>query len=95
MTARNPRLIPIPFRAIAAGLAYLAALGTVGVMTFIAAIILAGPHAALLPDLLNTVVLVLGWLAVLGLPVLASRYVWRRLGQRTSPYMERNQRTRI
>jgi len=61
-------------------IAYLVALAAVAVIAFFAVIFLAGPHAGLLPAWLEAVVLGLGGLAVLLLPVLAARAVWRRLG---------------
>ena len=62
-------------------IAYVVALAAVAVIAFFAVIFLAGPHAGLLPGWLEAVVLGLGWLAVLLLPVLAARTVWRRLGR--------------
>lgn len=62
-------------------IAYVVALAAVAVIAFFAVIFLAGPHAGLLPGWLEAVVLGLGWLAVLLLPVLAARAVWRRLGR--------------
>ena len=62
-------------------IAYLVVLAAVAVFAFFAVIVLAGPHAGLLPAWLEAVVLGLGWLAVLLLPVLAARAVWRRLGR--------------
>ncbi len=59
---------------------YLLSLAVVAVTAFFVVIILAGPHAGLLPRFLEAIVLGLGWLAVLILPVLASFQVWRRLG---------------
>lgn len=59
-------------------LAYLATLAIVAVAAFFVVIFLAGPHAGLLPQWAEVIVLVLGWLAVLVLPVLAARKVWRR-----------------
>jgi lauroyl/myristoyl acyltransferase len=43
-------------------------------------IFLAGPHAGVLPQWAEAVVLGLGWLAVFVLPVLVARRLWRRLG---------------
>lgn len=62
-------------------IAYVVALAAVAVIAFFPVIFLAGPHAGLLPGWLEAVVLGLGWLAVLLLPVLAARAVWRRLGR--------------
>ena len=60
---------------------WLATLVLVTVVAFVAVIVLAGPHAGLLPQWAEAVVLGLGWLAVLVLPVLAARKVWRRPGR--------------
>lgn len=57
---------------------YFAALVAVAAAAFFMVIVLAGPHAGLLPHALEVVVLVLGWLSVLVLPVWAAWAVWRR-----------------
>ena len=44
--------------------------------------LLAGPHGGWLPASMQSIVLVLGWAAVLVLPVLCAVWVWRRLGLR-------------
>lgn len=62
-------------------LVYLAALAVVAVATFFVVIVLAGPHAGLLPHWAEVIVLVLGWLAVLVLPALAARKFWCRHGK--------------
>ena len=46
---------------------------------FFAVLFLAGPHGGLLPSSLHTTTLVLGWLVVFAVPILASRWAWRRL----------------
>ena len=61
-------------------LAYAVALVLVAGISFVAVLVLAGPHSGLLPSWLEAVVLGLGWLVVLVVPFLASRRVWRRLG---------------
>lgn len=63
-------------------LVYLMTLIVVAVASFYLVIILAGPHGGLLPSSFGTVVLVLGWLLVLGLPILAARWIRRRLNER-------------
>lgn len=63
--------------------AYIVALALVAAVSFIIVILVAGPHAGLLPHWLEAVVLGLGWLAVLLLPLLVLRWVWRRWGERT------------
>ncbi len=45
-------------------------------------LVLAGPHGGLLPRSFETLVLVLGWALVLGVPPLTARVAWRRLGRR-------------
>lgn len=58
---------------------YIASLAFVAAVSFFAVIFLAGPHAGLLPNWLEAVVLILGWLAVIVVPLLSARYAWRRL----------------
>ena len=57
---------------------YLGTLAVVGVVAFFLVILLAGPHAGLLPHVLEVLVLVAGWLAVIGVPLWAAWAVWRR-----------------
>lgn len=59
-------------------LAYIGALLLVAAASFAVVIVLAGPHAGILPHWLEAAVLGLGWLAVLVVPFLAARKVWRR-----------------
>lgn len=61
-------------------LAWLLVLAAVAALALVIVIVVAGPHAGLLPRPLEAVVLAAGWLAVLVLPVLVARAVWRRLG---------------
>ena len=62
----------------AAAVAWL--LATVVVLPIVAfgVIALAGPHGGILPSFLHRVVLVLGWLLVLGAPAFVARAVWIR-----------------
>lgn len=62
-------------------LAYLASLAVVGVISFFIVILLAGPHAGILPQPLEVVVLIAGWVVVLAAPVFAARVVWKRVGK--------------
>ena len=62
-------------------IAYAVTVVLVAAISFVAVIFFAGPHAGLLPGWLEAVVLGLGWLAVLVIPFLVSRRVWRRLGK--------------
>lgn len=59
---------------------YLLALAVIAVAVFFAVMVFAGPHSGLLPDWLETAVLILGWLIVLVLPVWIAVMCWRRLG---------------
>lgn len=63
-------------RYLRAAFVYLFSLSLVAAAAFIVEIVIAGPHAGLLPQWAEVIVLVLGWLAVLVLPVLASRVIW-------------------
>ena len=66
-------------------LTYLVALAFVAIVSFLVVIVLAGPHAGLVPHWLEGAILAFGWVAVLVLPVLASRWAWRRLGRPLPP----------
>lgn len=68
-------------RLLATAFTYLLVFGVVSVVAFFAVIILAGPHSGLLPAWMETVVLIAGWVAVLVLPVLGARRVWRRFDE--------------
>ena len=59
--------------------AYVAALLVVAATAFVVVLVVAGPHAGLLPEWAETIVLILGWLAVVVLPFLVAHRVWRRL----------------
>jgi hypothetical protein len=67
-------------RFLATALAYVASLVGITLAAFFLVILLAGPHAGLPPSL-ETVVLALGWLAILILPVLVARSVWCRFSK--------------
>lgn len=58
--------------------AWLVTLLLVAAVAFALVIVLAGPHAGLLPHWLEVVVLALGWLCVVVVPALVARRVWRR-----------------
>jgi hypothetical protein len=47
-------------------------------VAFLIVLFLAGPHAGLLPELLEAVILVAGWISLLLVPVWVARKVWRR-----------------
>lgn len=61
-------------------LAYLGLLPLVGVMAFVYALVLAETHSGLLPDSLRPIAFIFAWVAVLVLPVMGARAVWRRFG---------------
>ena len=65
-------------RALLSLVAYVISLILTAGISFVVVIFLAGPHAGLLPHWLEVVVLCLGWLAILVVPFLAARKVWRR-----------------
>lgn len=67
-------------RVLLTALAGLATLALTVPVALLVVLVLAGPHAGLLPHWLEPVVLALGWLAVLTLPVMAAQTVWRRTG---------------
>jgi uncharacterized membrane protein YuzA (DUF378 family) len=60
-------------------LAFVVSLLVVGVVAFFVVIFLAGPHADILPQPLEVLVGIAGWLAVLVLPILSARSVWTRM----------------
>lgn len=67
-------------RILVTAIAYILCLAAVAALSFVIVLLLAGPHAGLLPSWLEPVILGLGWLAVFILPILAARGVWRRFG---------------
>lgn len=69
-------------RVLLTGSVYLATLAVVAVLALFIVLVLAGPHSDLLPAAVQVVVLILGWLAVLVIPAMAARLVWRRAGRR-------------
>lgn len=70
-------------RVLAATVACAGALALTALVTFVAVVFLAGPHAGLLPSWLEAVVLALGWIMVLVVPALVARRVWRASNTRT------------
>jgi hypothetical protein len=66
---------------LAAIFTYLVALLVVGCIAFIVVIVLAGPHAGLLPLWLEVIVAATGWLSVLIVPLVLARKVWRRFAR--------------
>lgn len=65
--------------------AYLGALVVIGVVAFFIVLVLAGPHAGLLPRVLEVLVLIAGWAVVIGVPLWVARVVWRRTGPPMPP----------
>lgn len=61
-------------------LSFAVALVVVAALAFVVVLVLAGPHASVLPRWLEPIVIAAGWIAVLALPLLVARKVWRRLG---------------
>lgn len=61
-----------------AALSYILSVAVIGAVTFVLVLLIAGPHAGLLPAWLEPVVLAFGWLVVLIAPVLVTRKIWRR-----------------
>lgn len=66
-------------------LAYLAALAVIVPIAGFAVLVLAGPHAGILPSVLEPVAALLGLAAVVLLPALIARSVWRRLRRHPPP----------
>ena len=64
-------------------LAWLASVLIVTPVALFSVLVLAGPHAGLLPQSLEMVVLLVGWVAVLGVPILVARRVWKWSSVRT------------
>lgn len=71
-------------RLLLAALTYLVSLAIVACIAFFAVLVIAGPHASLLPPPLEAMAVVLGWAAVMILPFFPARAVWRRITQATS-----------
>jgi hypothetical protein len=66
-------------RHIYTGLAYLVALILTAIAASFAVLYLVGPHGGALPQSFYIPVLCIGWAAVIVLPVLFSRWMWRKL----------------
>lgn len=64
---------------------YLVALLLTAAAAWFLVLLLAGPHAGLLPSFLEVTIIVMAWLLVLLLPVLAARAAWRRHARRKTP----------
>ena len=66
-------------RILITGLVYLGSLTVTLPAAFVLALILAGPHSSLLPSVLQPLVLILGWAAVIFLPLTAAVWMWKKL----------------
>jgi hypothetical protein len=75
-----------PVRILVSFVAYVVTLVLIAGVSFVVVIVLAGPHAGLLPHWLEVVVFCIGWAAIFVVPVLAARKVWRRLGASTQSH---------
>lgn len=60
-------------------LAYIVGLIAVAAVASLAVLFLVGPHSGVLGEWAYFPVLALGWMAVIVLPVLFARWMWRRL----------------
>ena len=60
-------------------LAYLVSLIVIAALAFVIVIVLAGPHAGLLPQWAEVLVFSAGWLAVAAVPLWISIQVYKRL----------------
>jgi hypothetical protein len=67
-------------RYVLTALTFVGVLAVAAVLAFVAVMVFAGPHSDILPGPLQVVVYLAGWAAVLALPILAARAVWRRTG---------------
>lgn len=72
-------------RVVATAVTWLAAQVLVTAATALVVLFLAGPHAGLLPQWLEAVVLGLGWITVIAAPVLIARRAWLRLAPAGEP----------
>ena len=70
-------------RVLVAFIAWSAAVAVLSPIAFVAMVVLAGPHSSILPSAVQPVVWLLGWAAVLLLPVLVARMAWRRTNRPT------------
>jgi len=64
-------------------IAWSGALAVLSPIVFFVMVLLAGPHSSMLPSAVQPAVWLLGWAAVLLVPVLVARMAWRRTGRPT------------
>jgi len=72
-------------RGVITAVAYLVTLCLIGSVTIFAVLVLAGPHAGLLPQPLEVIVGLAGWTVVLVVPILIARSVWGRTSRTRTP----------
>ena len=60
-------------------LTYLVSLVVVAALALVIVLVLAGPHAGLLPQWAEVLLLVAGWLAVLLMPIWITVWIYRRM----------------
>jgi hypothetical protein len=77
-------------KVVATAVAYIVSLAVTAAVSFFAVLVLAGPHAGLLPSWLEPAVLGIGWLVVLVVPVIVARVAWRRIGRSQRPNHSRH-----
>jgi hypothetical protein len=61
-------------------LAYIVSLIVIAALAFVIVIVLAGPHAGLLPRWAEILVLSAGWIAVVAVPIWVAVRVYKRTG---------------
>jgi hypothetical protein len=79
--------MPMPkyARVLLTSLTYVVALGVVGCVALVSALVLAGPHGSILPNWATGPFLMLMWGVILVVPVLLAHSVWTRLARRGAP----------
>jgi len=70
-----------PIRLVLALLTYAFGAAALATALFIPVLMVAGPHAGLLPGWAGPIVLALAWAVILLLPMLPTLWVWRHLGR--------------
>ncbi|HET9270241.1 MAG TPA: hypothetical protein VFO31_18825 [Vicinamibacterales bacterium] len=65
-------------RVLIAFIAWSGAFAVLSPIVFFVTVLLAGPHSSMLPSAVQPAVWLLGWAAVLLVPVLVARMAWRR-----------------
>jgi hypothetical protein len=68
-----------------AALLFVVAVPAVAALLFFPVMLLAGPHSDILPGVLQPVVLLAGWAAVVGVPAWCARGLFRRLSRPSPP----------